>query len=156
MTLKSNGCLILISALTPRHVMVASKHSLGTTTEAELGKQTTVEAASENMAKLELSEQGKKAKTANGQRDQEDKEEKEAEAHAEVGRRWLRRTLEKSGKTEADLAERLWASNTTAVLEVSTSSASNQSTLIHSSATTRSKSMSLLLRSTGQGFTCMA
>lgn len=34
-TLKSNGCLILVSALTPYHLLVASKHSLGTTTEDE-------------------------------------------------------------------------------------------------------------------------
>lgn len=48
----------------------------------------------------------------------EEKEEKEAEAHAEVGRRWLKQTLQKSGRTEADLARRLWNSNSTAVLEV--------------------------------------
>ncbi|KAL7423003.1 tRNA ligase [Cryptotrichosporon argae] len=39
LTLKSNGCLILISALDPEHLLVASKHSLGTTTEAQADTQ---------------------------------------------------------------------------------------------------------------------
>ncbi|EIW73483.1 hypothetical protein TREMEDRAFT_20952, partial [Tremella mesenterica DSM 1558] len=75
-TLKSNGCLILISAISPEYLLVASKHSLGTTVEQQ------------------------------------------TKVHAEEGRKWLRRTLQKSGKTEAELAARLWERNLTAVLEL--------------------------------------
>ncbi|WWC96209.1 hypothetical protein V866_003076 [Kwoniella sp. B9012] len=78
LTLKSNGCLILISALSPSHLIVASKHSLGTTTEAQ---------------------------------------EQEA-AHAAVGRDWVKKTLAAKGKTEAELAKKLWDGNMTAVLEL--------------------------------------
>lgn len=45
-------------------------------------------------------------------------EHSEAKQHAEVGRMWLSRTLEKSGKTEEDLARSLWDQSLTAVLEV--------------------------------------
>ncbi|OCF45932.1 hypothetical protein I317_00019 [Kwoniella heveanensis CBS 569] len=87
LTLKSNGCLILISALSPQHLIVASKHSLGTTTEG-----------TENQA--------------------EKAEHEEAKAHAAVGREWVKKTLIASGKTEVDLAKRLWDGNMTAVLEL--------------------------------------
>lgn len=40
-------------------------------------------------------------------------------AHAEMGRRWLSKTLKKVGKTERDLAKALWERNVTAVTEVS-------------------------------------
>lgn len=40
-------------------------------------------------------------------------------AHAEMGRRWLKKTLRKVGKTERDLAKALWDRNLTAVTEVS-------------------------------------
>ena len=39
-------------------------------------------------------------------------------SHAEAGEVWLRKYLENKGKTEADLAARLWDSNLTAVAEV--------------------------------------
>jgi tRNA ligase len=39
-------------------------------------------------------------------------------SHAEAGEKWLRKYLENKGKTEADLATRLWESNLTAVAEV--------------------------------------
>ena len=39
-------------------------------------------------------------------------------SHAEAGEAWLRKYLENKGKTEADLATRLWDSNLTAVAEV--------------------------------------
>ncbi|WWC70864.1 uncharacterized protein I206_104816 [Kwoniella pini CBS 10737] len=81
LTLKSNGCLILISALSPTHLIVASKHSLGTTTESQ-------------------------------------EKEAEAKAHAAVGREWVKKTLVATGKTEAQLARKLWDNNTTAVLEL--------------------------------------
>jgi len=118
LTLKSNGCLILISALTPNHVMVASKHSLGTTTEAQVTNSAKpMDAVVDGVAALKVGETS--ASTSDKVSGGEDKEEKEAEAHAEVGRRWLKQTLQKSGKTEADLARRLWDSNSTAVLEAS-------------------------------------
>jgi len=116
LTLKSNGCLILISALTPKHLMVASKHSLGTTTETQVStKPNKVEDVATDLNQLSLGESSSQPKSSAT----ENIEEKEAEAHAEVGRRWLKRTLEKSGKSEADLAGRLWSTNSTAVFEVS-------------------------------------
>lgn len=83
-------------------------------------------------------QQAKKAEKANADRDretyqQEAKAEADAKkhqgiageadsnapAHAEMGRRWLSKTLEKVGKTERDLAKTLWQRNLTAVTEVS-------------------------------------
>nr|XP_019045517.1 hypothetical protein I302_05907 [Kwoniella bestiolae CBS 10118]OCF24447.1 hypothetical protein I302_05907 [Kwoniella bestiolae CBS 10118] len=83
LTLKSNGCLILISALSPEHLLVASKHSLGTTTEAQ--DQDVVN---------------------------------KAKAHAAVGREWVKKTLSAKGKTEVEIARKLWDGNMTAVLEL--------------------------------------
>ena len=135
LTLKSNGCLILISALSPRHVLVASKHSLGTTTEAEIGVKESVESVTQSVEGLSVNDQnknGKKDKKQKGKEQTKDdvEEDREAEAHAEVGRRWLKRTLEKVGKTEAELAKRLWDSNTTAVLEVSVVNAAHHMCLL--------------------------
>jgi tRNA ligase len=81
-------------------------------------------------------QQAKKAEKANADRDrdtyqQEAKAEADAKkqgagqadsdvpAHAEMGRRWLRKTLQKGGKTEQELAKTLWDRNLTAVTEVS-------------------------------------
>lgn len=105
LTLKSNGCLILISALSPSELLVASKHSLGTTTtETDLR---------EVEAKL------KDVKLDSGSQADTPAEEPASKAHAEVGREWVARTLERSGKTSEELAKRLWDENLTAVLEVS-------------------------------------
>lgn len=111
LTLKSNGCLILISALSPEHLVVASKHSLGTTTEA-------VEADPAAPAQQKITQTKGKGKEVPTHPDAQDTE-KQDRQHAEVGREWVRRTLQASGKTEADLAKRLWDENLTAVLEVS-------------------------------------
>jgi tRNA ligase len=95
LTLKSNGCLILISALSPTELVVASKHSLGTRIETD---EPSVPAA----AGADAAKEG----------------EKQDRAHAEVGREWVRKTLRKSGRTEVELARRLWDEDLTAVLEV--------------------------------------
>ena len=39
-------------------------------------------------------------------------------SHAQAGEKWLRKYLEEKGKTEADLAKRLWDADWTAVAEV--------------------------------------
>lgn len=39
-------------------------------------------------------------------------------SHAEAGEKWLGRYLEEKGRTEEDLASRLWKENWTAVAEV--------------------------------------
>jgi len=39
-------------------------------------------------------------------------------SHAQAGEEWLRKYLEKMGKTEMDLAKRLWDENWTAIAEV--------------------------------------
>jgi tRNA ligase len=76
LSLKSNGCIIFIAALTPEKLLITSKHSLGP------------------IAGIELS-------------------------HAEAGEQWLKQYLEDKGRTEADLAKRLWDQNWTAIAEVS-------------------------------------
>lgn len=103
LTLKSNGCLILISALSPTELLVASKHSLGTTTETDLHD---VETKLKDV-KLDAASQA------------ETPAEPASKAHAEVGREWVTKTLERSGKSPEELAKRLWDENLTAVLEVS-------------------------------------
>lgn len=103
LTLKSNGCLIMISALSPTHLVVASKHSLGTTTEG---------------AVTEVTQSLKDTKLDDTQGREDANDETSARAHAEVGREWVARTLKKSGKTSQDLARRLWDENLTAVLEL--------------------------------------
>jgi len=154
LTLKSNGCLILISALSPKHVLVASKHSLGTKTDSQVN----VDALAGKVSELDIKKGGaketesKQAAKGKGKESPEAAEEKEAEAHAEVGRRWLRTTLERRGKTEAELARRLWDSNTTAVLEVSQVTLV---TLTFSYATTHSRNTSSQPRHIGRACTCM-
>lgn len=115
LTLKSNGCLILISALSPSHLVVASKHSLGTTTEAQAALESEADAKLvDGVGKLDLKGDKGKGKAA-----VQDDEHIEAMQHAEVGRMWLKRTLQRSGRTEEELARRLWDESLTAVLEVS-------------------------------------
>jgi tRNA ligase len=143
LTLKSNGCLILISALSPKHLVVASKHSLGTTTETQINPKDPAGAEGvlvDGVAGLTVNEDNGKGK---GKASEADDEHLEARQHAEVGRIWLKRTLQKSGKTEEDLAKRLWEEGLTAVLEVGDIFLVltwNES-LIFSSAMTLSKSM---------------
>jgi RNA ligase len=75
LSLKSNGCIILIAALTPTTLLITSKHSLGSIEAKDV-------------------------------------------SHAQAGEAWLRKYLANKGKTEADLATRLWESNLTAIAEV--------------------------------------
>jgi tRNA ligase len=126
LTLKSNGCLILISALSPFHLVVASKHSLGTTTDdQDAGKADAADPLADEVSALLINDraatradkQGKQEKKGTLQQ-AEANGEQEARAHAEVGRGWLRRSLKAKGKTEAELARRLWENNFTAVFEV--------------------------------------
>ncbi|KAK0486146.1 RNA ligase [Armillaria novae-zelandiae] len=71
LSLKSNGCIIFIAALTPSKLLITSKHSIG--------------------------------KVGNSEK-----------SHAEAGEVWLTKYLTQNGRTEADLAKRLWDSNWTA------------------------------------------
>ncbi|KAL1408512.1 tRNA ligase [Vanrija albida] len=104
LTLKSNGCLILISALSPTHLVVASKHSLGTTT---------AETIVDKLKDVSIEE--KSPATSDQEKDTDDKESK---SHAEMGRLWVGRSLKAKGKTTEELAKRLWDDNVTAVLEL--------------------------------------
>ena len=150
LTLKSNGCLILISALSPKHLVVASKHSLGTTTEAQVAAQADArdeELLINGVEKLKVKEDNGKGKA---KAEEPSDEHAEARQHAEVGRMWVSRTLDKSGKTEEDLARQLWERNLTAVLEVSGPKQEiNVSSNGASCATTLSRSTSSRLRLTG-------
>lgn len=76
LSLKSNGCIIFIAALTEEKLIFMSKHSLGNVGNA-------------------------------------------LESHAQAGERWMRKHLAASGKTEEQLAKRLWEENWTAIAEVS-------------------------------------
>lgn len=162
LTLKSNGCLILIAALSPSHLVVASKHSLGTVTEntvqdealagamQQINFKKTDDHALRDTAKS-AKDDGKKSGKRKGKdvarrhdvdgeeyagvdagankqdsshtedNTNGDEEDHQARQHAEVGREWLKKMLRTRGKTEADLARRLWDANSTAVLEVSSS-----------------------------------
>ncbi|KAF8181125.1 RNA ligase-domain-containing protein [Mycena galopus ATCC 62051] len=75
LSLKSNGCIIFIAALTPTKLLVTSKHSIGPTPGQSV-------------------------------------------SHAEAGEAWLRKYFDAKGKTEADLAGKLWAENWTAIAEL--------------------------------------
>ncbi|KAF8804425.1 hypothetical protein BYT27DRAFT_7169897 [Phlegmacium glaucopus] len=75
LSLKSNGCIIFIAALTPTKLLITSKHSLGPVAGSEV-------------------------------------------SHAQAGEAWLMKYLRNKGKTEADLAARLWESNLTAIAEL--------------------------------------
>ena len=125
LTLKSNGCLILISALSPTHLLVASKHALGTTTETAEDPTNGEDERSINagLSRLSLDQNPRVKGKSKAEVVQEisvaQEDDASSQAHAEVGRKWLRRTLHASGKTEAELAARLWQANITAVFEVS-------------------------------------
>lgn len=146
--------------------MVASKHSLGTTTEAqESEKANTVGALADGLSDLSVDPKAKgkagkgkgKGKEAASRDEKEEEGEQEARQHAEVGRDWLKRTLKGMGKTEAQLARRLWDDNLTAVLEVRLVYATpitKTSLLISCScATIHSRSTSLQHLNTGRAFT---
>ncbi|KAJ7638295.1 RNA ligase [Roridomyces roridus] len=75
LSLKSNGCIIFIAALTRTKLLVTSKHSIGPT-------------AGEGIS------------------------------HAQAGETWLRKYLVQKGRTEEQLAERLWDNNWTAIAEL--------------------------------------
>lgn len=98
----------MIAALSPTQLVVASKHSLGTTIEAEA----TADGVADALKEVKLDKEQKKEKAEDA------KEESESKTHAAVGREWVARTLEASGKTSEELAQRLWNENVTAVLEV--------------------------------------
>ncbi|EJT99576.1 hypothetical protein DACRYDRAFT_23672 [Dacryopinax primogenitus] len=103
LTLKSNGCLILVAALTPSRLLVTSKHSLGT-----------------RKAKGSVAEDGNEAEAKD---DEEELMETPANgslgiSHAERGEEWLYAHLKRVGKTEADLAKVLWERNISAVAEL--------------------------------------
>lgn len=74
LSLKSNGCIIFIAALTPEKLLVTSKHAVGPMQGVEL-------------------------------------------THSQAGEQWVRKYLEQVGKTEEDLAKRLWDENWTAIAE---------------------------------------
>ncbi|KAL0581130.1 tRNA ligase [Marasmius crinis-equi] len=75
LSLKSNGCIIFIGALTPSKLLVTSKHSVGAVQGVE-------------------------------------------KSHAQAGEEWLRKYFTHKGKTEEELAKRLWDNNWTAIAEL--------------------------------------
>lgn len=141
LTLKSNGCLILISALSPSHLLIASKHSLGTTPEQDPAKDLAAKAG-DLLVSDKRSDKGKEK--------EKDAGEAEDRTHASVGREWVRRTLKAKGKTEAELARRLWDQNLSAVLEVCQAMVQAD----NSYATTRLRSTSLPHPNIGPDFIC--
>lgn len=104
MTLKSNGCLILVSALTPHHLLVASKHSLGTTTEDEKPAVASAEQGilASSMQKLDLG--GGSVHSASDKGRQRERESKPAAGTTPNGQKG-KKQKGKSDASEAKLAE---------------------------------------------------
>ena len=75
LSLKSNGGIIMIAAISPSKLVVTSKFSIRSCDRRTM-------------------------------------------SHAQAGEDWLKKHLESKGKTEADLAAKLWESKFTAVTEV--------------------------------------
>ncbi|KAG5650633.1 hypothetical protein H0H81_011530 [Sphagnurus paluster] len=75
LSLKSNGCIIFIAALTPSKLVITSKHSIGPVAGSPI-------------------------------------------SHAQAGEGWVRKYLAQKGRTEEDLARRLWENNWTAISEL--------------------------------------
>ncbi|KAJ7304654.1 RNA ligase-domain-containing protein [Mycena albidolilacea] len=94
LSLKSNGCIIFIAALTPTRILVTSKHSIGAVPGAKSTTQSTTSAATPGSSQPETL------------------------SHAQAGEAWLRKYLAKKGRTEAELAGRLWGEKWTAVAEL--------------------------------------
>ncbi|KZT54865.1 hypothetical protein CALCODRAFT_499280 [Calocera cornea HHB12733] len=108
LTLKSNGCLILVAALTPSRLLVTSKHSLGTRTRKEAPADGS--AVGEATSEAEVIDEDDNTSGHPGAPPQV--------SHAERGEDWLFTHLKQVGKTEADLAKVLWERNVTAVAEL--------------------------------------
>lgn len=108
LTLKSNGCLILIAALTPDTLLVTSKHAVGQSKSGETAMAS--DKGKEVAAESEDSQANGGLVDDNGQR---------ITSHALVGELWLDRGLRRVGLTRKDLAQRLWNENWTLVAEVS-------------------------------------
>jgi hypothetical protein len=72
-----------------------------------------------------------------------------SETHSEVGHRWLKKHLEEEGKSEEQLASRLWEKNWTAIAEVCNPYNTDESSRVdcypHSFATTALRSMYSLI-----------
>lgn len=86
--MKTNGCIIFLSALTPSEILVTSKHAMDT--EPDL-TETNTEAGGTSERPV---------------------------SHARMGERWLERHLRSVNLTKADLAHELWEANVTAVAEL--------------------------------------
>lgn len=107
LTLKENGCIIFIAAISESEIVVTSKHSLGLCQRAG-----TTGSPAAATAPDDHQESGA------------GKVRSEKEIHARVGERWLERHLRDAGRTKADLAKILFSMNLTAVAEVICSSKS--------------------------------
>jgi hypothetical protein len=94
LSLKSNGCIIFIAALTPTRILVTSKHSIGAVPGAKSTTQSTTSAATPGSSQPETL------------------------SHAQAGEAWLRKYLAQKGRTETELAGKLWREKWTAVAEV--------------------------------------
>ncbi len=104
-------------ALTASQEATTSKNALKKLQKAERAK---AKHEADKIAKAAKEEEAAKRK-------EEVKNGREADdmvPHAEMGRRWVKTTLDKAGRTEEDLAAVLWERNLTAVTEVSLSKCS--------------------------------
>ncbi|KAK7469244.1 tRNA ligase [Stygiomarasmius scandens] len=96
LSLKSNGCIIFIAALTPEKLLITSKHAIGPV-------------RSKDNSKVEQEEHGDEEGADSNS---------EGLTHAEVGEVWLRRYLKAKGRSEMDFAKVLWDNNWTAIAEL--------------------------------------
>jgi tRNA ligase len=88
----------------------AAKHAAQQAKKAEKAKADRDRDAYQQQAKVDAEAAKEQRATGHGDSD--------VPAHAEMGRRWLKKTLRKVGRTERDLAKALWDRNLTAVTEV--------------------------------------
>ncbi|KAF5369444.1 hypothetical protein D9758_002719 [Tetrapyrgos nigripes] len=100
LSLKSNGCIIFIGALTPSKLLITSKHAIGSVKDQNGNDQ-------ENQAEEDEGDGQEEGVVAPG-----------TKSHADAGEAWVRKYLKTKGKTEADFAKVLWDNNWTAIAEL--------------------------------------
>ncbi|THU87039.1 hypothetical protein K435DRAFT_867675 [Dendrothele bispora CBS 962.96] len=102
LSLKSNGCIIFIAALTHEKLLVTSKHAIG---PVRSNRAASVE-VQKDVQEENDDEEGSAATSDTGL------------THAGTGEAWLRKYLKNKGKTEKDFAKVLWENNWTAIAEL--------------------------------------
>lgn len=126
LTLKTNGCIIFISALTPSQLLITSKHAIGSARTGNLdlsseydGPGVDASEAAEEGPEAEEESPAEEEAIASGMPSENDRKSAfEKLTHAGVGEFWLDKHLSSRGLSRADLAKELWDAKVTAVAEL--------------------------------------